>query len=82
MYDPFLDLALEIWVLQRAGDPCSCFPGAGVSAGSEAVTCQATRALTSPPSLQQARDLREALELFVKPDLLGGENSYLCAGCV
>ncbi|KAM9537689.1 ubiquitin carboxyl-terminal hydrolase 36-like [Guaruba guarouba] len=40
-YDPFLDLALEIW---------------------------------------QARDLREALELFVKPDLLGGENSYLCAG--
>ncbi|KAM9537699.1 ubiquitin carboxyl-terminal hydrolase 36-like [Guaruba guarouba] len=41
-YDPFLDLALEIW---------------------------------------QARDLREALELFVKPDLLGGENSYLCAGC-
>ncbi|KAM8992554.1 ubiquitin carboxyl-terminal hydrolase 36-like [Ara ararauna] len=42
VYDPFLDLALEIW---------------------------------------QARDLREALELFVKPDLLGGENSYLCAGC-
>ncbi|XP_030361803.1 ubiquitin carboxyl-terminal hydrolase 36-like isoform X2 [Strigops habroptila] len=41
-YDPFLDLALEIW---------------------------------------QARDLLEALELFVKPDLLGGENSYLCAGC-
>ncbi|KFQ46664.1 Ubiquitin carboxyl-terminal hydrolase 36, partial [Nestor notabilis] len=41
-YDPFLDLALEIWVL---------------------------------------RDLLEALELFVKPDLLGGENSYLCAGC-
>ncbi|XP_057265639.1 ubiquitin carboxyl-terminal hydrolase 36-like [Pezoporus wallicus] len=41
-YDPFLDLALEIW---------------------------------------QARDLWQALELFVKPDLLGGENSYLCAGC-
>ncbi|XP_061232900.1 ubiquitin carboxyl-terminal hydrolase 36 [Neopsephotus bourkii] len=41
-YDPFLDLALEIW---------------------------------------QARDVRGALELFVKPDLLGGENSYLCAGC-
>lgn len=50
--------------------------GAGLSPG------RATRALTSPPSLQQARDLREALELFVKPDLLGGENSYLCAGCV
>ncbi|KAM4672937.1 ubiquitin carboxyl-terminal hydrolase 36 [Amazona ochrocephala] len=31
--------------------------------------------------IRQARDLREALELFVKPDLLGGENSYLCAGC-
>uniref|UniRef100_A0A8C6K1L9 Ubiquitin carboxyl-terminal hydrolase n=1 Tax=Melopsittacus undulatus TaxID=13146 RepID=A0A8C6K1L9_MELUD len=41
-YEPFLDLALEIW---------------------------------------QARNLREALELFVKPDLLGGENSYLCTGC-
>ncbi|XP_065549760.1 ubiquitin carboxyl-terminal hydrolase 36-like isoform X2 [Lathamus discolor] len=41
-YDPFLDLALEIW---------------------------------------QAKDLREALELFVKPDLLDEENPYLCAGC-
>ncbi|XP_062480393.1 LOW QUALITY PROTEIN: ubiquitin carboxyl-terminal hydrolase 36, partial [Pezoporus occidentalis] len=41
-YDPFLDLALEIW---------------------------------------EAEDLWEALELLVKPDLLGGENCYLCAGC-
>ncbi|XP_061335909.1 ubiquitin carboxyl-terminal hydrolase 36-like [Pezoporus flaviventris] len=41
-YDPFLDLALEIW---------------------------------------QAEDLCEALEQLVKPDLLGGKNCYLCAGC-
>ncbi|XP_033924335.1 ubiquitin carboxyl-terminal hydrolase 36 [Melopsittacus undulatus] len=41
-YEPFLDLALEIW---------------------------------------EARDLRDVLQLFVKPDLLGGENSYLCTGC-
>ncbi|XP_057265581.1 LOW QUALITY PROTEIN: ubiquitin carboxyl-terminal hydrolase 36-like [Pezoporus wallicus] len=41
-YDPFLDLALEIW---------------------------------------EAEDLCEALEQLVKPDLLGGKNCYLCAGC-
>ncbi|NXQ99227.1 UBP36 hydrolase, partial [Sagittarius serpentarius] len=42
-YDPYLDMSLEIGVLQQ--------------------------------------DLQRALELFVKPDLLGGENAYMCAKC-
>ncbi|XP_065550122.1 ubiquitin carboxyl-terminal hydrolase 36-like [Lathamus discolor] len=37
--------------------------------------------LDLPLEIWQAKDLRKALELFVKPDLLGGENPYLCAGC-
>lgn len=40
--------------------------------------CLLCLALTSPLSWQQAANVEQALELFVKPDLLGGENAYLC----
>ena len=29
--------------------------------------------------LQQAANIVRALELFVKPDVLSGENAYMCA---
>lgn len=37
--------------------------------------------LTGPPCLssQQAANIVRALELFVKPDVLSGENAYMCA---
>ncbi|NXF89072.1 UBP36 hydrolase, partial [Eubucco bourcierii] len=31
--------------------------------------------------IEQAANIVQALELFVKPDLLGGENAYMCAKC-
>ncbi|KFO10040.1 Ubiquitin carboxyl-terminal hydrolase 36, partial [Balearica regulorum gibbericeps] len=31
--------------------------------------------------IEQATNIMEALELFVKPDMLGGENAYKCAKC-
>ncbi|NWW93517.1 UBP36 hydrolase, partial [Rhynochetos jubatus] len=52
-----------------------CHLGAGPSRG------PATRALTSPLSLQQVPNIMQALELFVKPDVLGGEDAYSCDNC-
>ncbi|NWS78774.1 UBP36 hydrolase, partial [Crotophaga sulcirostris] len=40
---------------------------------------QATHALTSPLSLQKARSITQALNIFVKPEILSGENAYTCA---
>ncbi|KAK2521050.1 hypothetical protein Q9966_013186 [Columba livia] len=37
--------------------------------------------ITVPGQGQQAANVEQALELFVKPDLLGGENAYLCDKC-
>ncbi|KAK2529669.1 hypothetical protein Q9233_006836 [Columba guinea] len=34
--------------------------------------------LDLPVEITQAANVEQALELFVKPDLLGGENAYLC----
>ncbi|KFQ76633.1 Ubiquitin carboxyl-terminal hydrolase 36, partial [Phaethon lepturus] len=31
--------------------------------------------------IEQATNIVQALELFVKPDMLGGENAYMCAQC-
>lgn len=40
---------------------------------------QAPRALTSTLSLQRAANVVRALELFVKPEQLGGDNAYRCS---
>ncbi|XP_065697291.1 ubiquitin carboxyl-terminal hydrolase 36-like [Patagioenas fasciata] len=37
--------------------------------------------LDLPVEITQAANVEQALELFVKPDLLGGENAYLCDKC-
>ncbi|KAM9207826.1 ubiquitin carboxyl-terminal hydrolase 36-like [Leptosomus discolor] len=37
--------------------------------------------LDLPLEIGEATNLVQALELFVKPDLLGGENAYMCAQC-
>ncbi|KAM9215833.1 ubiquitin carboxyl-terminal hydrolase 36-like [Leptosomus discolor] len=37
--------------------------------------------LDLPLEIGEAANLVQALELFVKPDLLGGENAYMCAQC-
>lgn len=36
-------------------------------------------ALTSTLSLQRAANIVRALELFVKPEQLGGDNAYRCS---
>lgn len=75
----------ELWLLHRVGvSSCpSLLVGSGVWCGlARCSLCHlsglATHALTSL-SLQQAANIVRALELFVRPDLLGGENAYLCA---
>lgn len=40
---------------------------------------QAPHALTSTLSLQRAANIVRALELFVKPEQLGGDNAYRCS---
>lgn len=40
---------------------------------------QVVHALSSALSLQQAANIVRALELFVKSDVLSGENAYMCA---
>ncbi|XP_065504921.1 ubiquitin carboxyl-terminal hydrolase 36-like [Caloenas nicobarica] len=37
--------------------------------------------LDLPVEITQATNVEQALELFVKPDLLGGENAYMCDKC-
>ncbi|XP_065496248.1 ubiquitin carboxyl-terminal hydrolase 36-like [Caloenas nicobarica] len=37
--------------------------------------------LDLPVEITQAANVEQALELFVKPDLLGGENAYMCDKC-
>lgn len=71
-----------------SGVQCSLWPcahalcnlqGPALQQGAGLLRVQATRALTSPLSLQQAANIVRALELFVRPDLLGGANAYMCA---
>lgn len=60
---------------QPAALCCVPAPEAGVG-----LWCgQAPRALTSTLSLQRAANIVRALELFVKPEQLGGDNAYRCS---
>lgn len=68
-YDPYLDVALEIRVRQWGGTSSALGGAAG----------QPSRSLSSALSLQQAANIVRALELFVKSDVLSGENAYMCA---
>lgn len=66
-YDPYLDIAVEIRV--RSSAPV--FISWGTSA---------CNVLLFPFFVQQqAANIVRALELFVKPDVLSGENAYMCA---
>lgn len=66
-YDPYLDIAVEIRV--RSSAPV--FISWGTSACNVSVFPFFVR--------QQAANIVRALELFVKPDVLSGENAYMCA---
>lgn len=54
--------------------PAECVLAAGA--------VEAPSALTLRFRPQQAANIVRALELFVKPDGLSGENAYMCARCV
>lgn len=79
-YDPYLDIALEIrvrfWLLffkalwlSMSGWWMSFCPGLKSPLNN----------INSLFLFQQAANIVRALELFVKPDVLSGENAYMCA---
>lgn len=72
-YDPYLDIAVEIRVCSSAVlSLLFLLLGRG-----EPLACNV---LLFPFSVrQQAANIVRALELFVKPDVLSGENAYMCA---
>lgn len=67
--------------LRTLGQPAAlcCVLSPGASAGSGAVVWTGPHALTSTLSLQRAANIVRALELFVKPEQLGGDNAYRCS---
>lgn len=65
-FDPFLDISLEIEVINlKFLFLCKRIQGAITK-------------LLFFLSLQNAPTLNEALEQFVRPEILGGENAYKC----
>lgn len=83
-YDPYLDIAVEIRVsvLNLCLNACFFFFKSGVSrihVRDVSLLCVNFSFFLLLSHLQQAANIVRALELFVKPDVLSGENAYMCA---